>query len=57
MRNADAVEHTLSISGAGIDVDLPAGGSASFTAPTKPGSYVLSCGFHPAMHGVLVVVA
>lgn len=42
-------------SGAVLDVVVPAGGSASITAPTVPGAYPLSCGFSPDLHGTLNV--
>jgi plastocyanin len=58
VRNTSGVEHTLTIATANIDVDVPGGGgTATFTAPTQPGTYVLSCDFHPSMKGTLVVVA
>ncbi len=57
VRNADAAEHTLTIAAAGIDVKVPAGGSASFTAPAKAGTYALTCDFHHSMHGTLTVSA
>jgi len=53
--NDDGVEHTLTISSTGLDVTVPAQGSAKFTAPTKPGSYALTCDFHPSMSGMLTV--
>ncbi len=27
----------------------------SFTAPSKPGSYAISCKVHPSMHGTIIV--
>jgi plastocyanin len=56
--NQDSAAHTLtdkatnkfdtgSISGGG--------GTGSFTAPDKPGSYPFGCTFHPDMHGTLKV--
>lgn len=53
--NSDTVDHTVTIADAGIDVTVPAGGSATFTAPTKPGSYTLTCVFHGSMTGTLTV--
>ncbi|MDO8732627.1 MAG: cupredoxin domain-containing protein [Actinomycetota bacterium] len=55
--NADSVEHTVTIASAGVDVKVPANGSASFTAPAKAGNYALTCDFHPSMSGTLVVTA
>ena len=57
MTNADSVAHTLTIASTGLDVKVSANGSASFTAPTKAGNYALTCDFHPAMSGTLVVTA
>lgn len=58
--NQDSVAHTLtdkkthlfdtgSISGNG--------GTGTFTAPTKPGSYAFGCTFHPDMAGTLIVTS
>lgn len=55
VRNDDAAEHTLTIADAGIDVKVLPGETASFTAPTRPGSYALTCDVHPAMRGTLTV--
>lgn len=53
--NADAVEHTVTVRGENIDVKVPGGGSATFTAPATPGTYELTCDFHPDMKGTLTV--
>jgi plastocyanin len=53
--NADSVEHTVTITSQGVDVKVPANGQATFTAPTRAGSYVLTCDFHKQMHGTLTV--
>lgn len=55
--NADGATHTVNVNGTQIDVTVPGGGQATFTAPTKPGSYPLTCDFHRSMHGVLTVSA
>ena len=55
--NADNVEHTVNVNGTSIDVTVPGSGKATFTAPTKPGSYPLTCDFHKSMHGMLTVHA
>jgi plastocyanin len=55
--NADAVAHTVNVNGTQIDVNVPGGGQATFTAPAKPGSYPLTCDFHKSMHGMLNVAA
>jgi plastocyanin len=38
-----------------FDVDVSAGGTATFTAPSKPGSYPYHCKYHGNMHATLVV--
>lgn len=55
--NKDAVEHTVTADSAGgFDVSVPAGGTATFTAPSAPGTYAFHCSVHPQMkHGSLVV--
>jgi plastocyanin len=55
--NLDRVAHTVTAdtSGSLFDVNIDAGGSASFTAPTQPGTYSFHCVYHGNMHGTLVV--
>lgn len=54
--NKDSVAHTVTTdSGGAFDVMVPAGGTASFKAPSTPGSYAFHCTIHPSMHGTLVV--
>jgi plastocyanin len=53
--NADAVEHTVTIASEGIDVKVPAKGQSTFTAPTRAGTYALTCDFHKQMNGTLTV--
>jgi plastocyanin len=55
--NTDRVAHTVTAdtSGSLFDVNIDAGGSASFTAPTQPGTYEFHCIYHGNMHGTLVV--
>jgi plastocyanin len=53
--NADAVEHTVTIASEGIDVKVPANGQTTFTAPTRAGTYALTCDFHKQMTGTLTV--
>jgi plastocyanin len=55
--NADAVDHTVTIGDAGVDVNVPAGGTATFTAPSTAGEYKLTCDYHAAMTGTLTVVS
>jgi plastocyanin len=54
--NADADTHTVTSDTAGdFDVTVSGKSQATFTAPTKPGSYPFLCAFHHYMTGILVV--
>ncbi len=55
--NMDTAEHTVTAdAGSAFDVEVQgSGGTASFTAPTTPGSYAYHCTYHPNMHGTLIV--
>ena len=55
--NDDSSTHSVTSDQAGMfDVDVDAsGGTAHFTAPSKPGSYPYHCKFHGNMQGTLVV--
>jgi plastocyanin len=54
--NADADAHTVTSDTAGdFDVTVSGKSQATFTAPTKPGSYPFLCAFHHYMTGILVV--
>ena len=55
--NMDSMQHTLTDKGGKFDTGTinGNGGTATFTAPTQPGSYQLKCTFHPQMSGTLVV--
>ncbi|MFF2243561.1 cupredoxin domain-containing protein [Arthrobacter sp. NPDC058130] len=54
--NMDTAPHTVTADeGPAFDADVKGGGTATFTAPTKPGSYAYHCTYHPNMHGTLVV--
>jgi plastocyanin len=55
--NQDPVAHTVTVHGTSTDVTVPAGGQVTFVAPGQPGSYPLTCDFHPSMHGTLHVTA
>ena len=57
VENMDQIAHTVTADrGDGVfDVTVDPGGSATFTAPSKPGSYRFHCKFHSDMHGTLVV--
>lgn len=54
--NSDNEAHTVTSKDGGFDVKIAGrGGTAMLTAPTKPGSYSLTCDFHANMKGTLVV--
>lgn len=58
VKNDDQVNHTVTAdqSDSLFNVTVPSnGGTATFTAPSKPGRYKFHCNFHANMHGVLVV--
>lgn len=57
VRNNDSTTHTVTATGAkAFDTgDVDAGASATFKAPTKPGSYPFTCTIHPFMKGTLKV--
>ena len=58
VRNDDTTTHTVTSSGAGKTFDtghIDPGASATFTAPTAPGSYPYICQIHQFMHGTLQV--
>ena len=54
--NKDPVDHTVTADSANaFNVRVAAGATATFTAPTKAGTYAYHCTIHPSMHGTLVV--
>ena len=55
--NNDSANHTVTADENNLfDIRVSGGGgSASFTAPTTPGSYPFHCKYHANMHGVLTV--
>lgn len=55
--NNDSTTHTLTATtGKAFDTgDLAPGKTATFTAPTTPGTYSYICTIHPFMHGTLTV--
>lgn len=54
--NDDGVAHTVTAdSGSAFDVNVKGGDTATFKAPTKPGTYNYHCTYHAEMHGVLKV--
>jgi plastocyanin len=56
VRNTDPSKHSVTAdSGGAFDVAVQSGESATFTAPTTPGTYDYHCSYHPMMHGQLIV--
>jgi plastocyanin len=54
--NSDSAEHTVTAdSGDAFNVEVGDNGTATFTAPTQPGTYAYHCIYHPSMHGQLIV--
>jgi plastocyanin len=56
--NEDAMQHTLSNRRTALfstGTIEPNGGSETFTAPLKPGSYLFGCLLHPSMNNTLIV--
>lgn len=55
--NRDGAGHTVTADdGKSFNVSVAGGGgSATFTAPSAPGTYKFHCTIHPSMHGSLVV--
>jgi plastocyanin len=56
VRNDDVIMHTLTATdGSFTTLAIQPGASATFQAPATPGSYAITCQFHPFMAGTLVV--
>lgn len=57
VHNADSATHTVTSSAKGAfnTGDVAPGGTQTFTAPSKPGSYPYICSIHQFMHGTLMV--
>ena len=56
VKNESGTNHTVTSDTAGaFNVALDANGTATFTAPDKPGSYPFHCNIHSFMHGTLTV--
>jgi plastocyanin len=54
--NSDGAEHSVTAdSGSAFNVEVDGKGTATFTAPTQPGTYAYRCTYHPSMHGQLIV--
>jgi plastocyanin len=58
VRNEDSATHTVTADDGSFDTkDVSAGGEASFTAPSTPGTYKFHCNIHSSMTAELVVTA
>lgn len=58
VRNTDPAEHTVTAAGSSKAFNtgnIQAGQTATFTAPSRPGSYPYICEIHQYMHGTLQV--
>jgi len=55
--NQDSADHTVTADqGEAFDAQVKGGGgTATFMAPTQPGTYAFHCTYHPNMHGTLTV--
>jgi plastocyanin len=54
--NTDGAPHTVTADDGDFDTgQIAAGETATFVAPTEPGTYEFFCGVHPSMTGSLVV--
>ncbi len=47
--------HTVTADAGGFDVTVDSGKDATFTAPSKAGTYKFHCSIHTQMHGTLTV--
>jgi plastocyanin len=55
--NADGAPHTVTAVGGEFATGLiDAGATATFVAPTQPGTYTFFCEVHPTMQATLVVI-
>jgi plastocyanin len=56
VKNSDPAEHSVTAdSGNEFNVEVDGGATATFTAPSTPGTYNYHCSYHPMMHGQLIV--
>lgn len=54
--NTGDAPHTFTVEGTEVDVDLDAGSSAEATlSGVEPGTYAVTCTFHPQMEATLTV--
>ena len=56
VHNEDSTAHTVTAdAGSAFSVTVAPSGTATFTAPAKPGTYPFHCTYHASMHGKLTV--
>ena len=56
VKNNSTTQHTVTQdTGGGFNVTVDPGKTATFTAPSKAGTYKFHCNIHPFMHGTLTV--
>jgi plastocyanin len=56
VQNQDSATHTVTSSDGAFDTgDIAGGATATFTAPSTPGTYQFHCDIHPDMTGTLTV--
>src|SRR4029077_6936641 len=55
VKNDSTSQHTVTQDGGGFNVTIDPGKTATFTAPSKAGSYKYHCNIHNFMHGTLTV--
>jgi plastocyanin len=56
VKNDSTTEHTVTAdTGNAFNVTVDGGKTATFTAPSKPGTYKYHCNIHSFMHGTLTV--
>ncbi len=56
--NKDSTTHTVTADKGEFNTgNVDGGTTATFTAPSKPGSYAFHCNIHSSMHGTLTVTA
>jgi plastocyanin len=53
--NRDGVEHTVTADDGAFDITIAPGATATFEAPSKPGTYTFVCVIHPSMSGSIAV--
>jgi plastocyanin len=56
VKNDSSTQHTVTAdTGGAFNVTIDGGKTATFTAPSKAGTYKFHCNIHPFMHGTLTV--